>query len=479
MKSSLRHHLFLYLLLSAIVVIAANRAVAIYLISLEIHSQIENDMQRGLRDCVHHVGDRQAFLACYRARNEKSISRQVSDFVAICGPARSNTNSATRVVSRENTYSDANTGAQGICDSVNTARVRWVDDIAKQSAVERWMPFLQPKADWTGARLGPGAESPQLLLKSSEIDTILEQIWRLRDTKLIYVFPVIISLLIFALLSIMRMLMASVVSLEKSLLTLTPDNFNKPREISIKYREFESITKIYQDLCARLDESFRRARSFTSDASHELKTPLTILRGTAERLIADLPSGTQVQILARGMADEVERLIKISEQLLLLSRADANALMLQRQEFNLSAFIDQLADDAVIFEKNMTIHKDIDDDVVWYCDPVLVKQLVHNLYTNAVKYNVPHGRIDFELRRHASTLVLRIANTSAQVSRDLTEHAFDRFYRGDVSHNRTVDGLGLGLSICLEIAKSHHSTLTFEADVTPTVTLTLHAPLRF
>ena len=463
MKSSLRYHLFIYLFLSTAIVVAANRAVATYLISLEIHSQIENEMQRGLAACADHLSDRQDFLACYRAANQKSLSRGVSDFFVICNPP-------TAHAAPQYPYP---------CLALGASQVRWVDETEGSTALARWAsPFL-PHATWTGARLGLGVQSPHLLLPTSEIDAVLAQIWHLRDTKLIYALPVIIALLVLVILATMRMLMASVVSLEASLLTLGPDNFENAKTVNIKYREFEKIGTIYQDLCTRLEQSFRRARSFTADASHEIKTPLTILRGTAERLIADLPAGTPVQVLARGMADEVERLIKISEQLLLLSRADSHVLSLKRQDFDLSDFVDQLADDAVVFEKNISIEKNIEPDLVWQCDPVLVKQLIHNLYTNAVKYNVPRGYIRFELKRTQKWLEFSITNTSGPVSGELATHAFDRFYRGDASHNRVVDGLGLGLSICLEIAKAHQGTLTLDTDVQNTVRVVLRAPLAF
>ncbi len=292
MKSSLRYHLFIYLFLSTVIVVAANRAVATYLISLEIHSQIENEMQGGLAACADRMNERQDFLACYRAAHPKSLSREVSDFFVICNPS-----SAHAVP--QYPYP---------CLALGASPVRWVDEIESQTALARWAyPFL-PHATWTGARLGLGVNSPQILLPSSEIEAVLAQIWHLRDTKLVYALPIIIGLLVLVILAAMRMIMAPVVSLETSLLILGPDNFEQAKIVNTKYREFEKITNIYKDLCTRLDQSFRRARSFTADASHEIKTPLTILRGTAERLIADLPAGTPVQVLARGMADEVERL---------------------------------------------------------------------------------------------------------------------------------------------------------------------------
>jgi len=461
MIRSLRAHLYVYLFLSTILVVAANRTMATYLVSLETYRNIEQDMQRGLNVCGRQLDDRQAFLTCFREVNQLSISRAVSDFFFICTDGRP----------------QGPPSSDGPCPTIDANQVLWVDQIAQQSATRRWAAPFVANVQWRGARMNSEAQSPSILLDTQQIETLLSQVWNLRDTKLIYVLPIIVFLWAFLIFLLMRVLMSPVVSLERSLRTLTPNTFDQAIAITSRYKEFESITSIYRDLCVRLADSFRRARSFTADASHELKTPLTILRGNAERLIADLPHGMPAQLIARGMADEVERLIKISQQLILLSQADSDALIVERQDFDLSGFIDALADDAVVFEKNIMIEKEIQPGLVWKCDPILAKQLIHNLYTNAVKYNILHGLIAFKLQRSQGEFELCITNTSFAVSPEMATRVFHRFFRGDASRNRQIDGLGLGLSICLEIAKAHQGALTFEVANEDLVTLTLRAPL--
>ena len=142
MKSSLRHRLFIYLFFSTVIVVAANRAVASYMISLEIHSQIENEMQLGLAACADQLSDRQNFLTCYRAANQKSLSREVSDFFVICNPP-------TAHAAPQYPYP---------CLALGASPVRWVDETESQTALVRWAaPFL-PCATWTGARLGLGVQ---------------------------------------------------------------------------------------------------------------------------------------------------------------------------------------------------------------------------------------------------------------------------------------------------------------------------------
>ena len=116
--------------------------------------------------------------------------------------------------------------------------------------------------------------------------------------------------------------------------------------------------------------------------------------------------------------------------------------------------------------------------MIWRCDPALIQQLIHNLYTNAVKYNRPDGWIKFTLSSDGHMLELAIENTSENIPADLKEKAFDRFYRGDVARTRKVGGTGLGLSICHEIAMLHQGTLTLEPTRSQSVIVTLRAPLN-
>jgi len=455
-----------------VVVILVNRYLAKFLVSGDIYSVTGREIKASMQSCSNLLNFRTDFLECHKATNPDSLTTQMSDSLVICG-----------------TYGTSlSPGVHKICDEARNENIVWFDEsaqglwfetLAPSLAKRDWLRSGYSKFEWMGVRENATPDRPWIMIRTQNVEGFLTSLWQVRDHHLVYVLPAILLLIFLIGLWLVRAVLEPVKHLESSIKALTPESLIASKEISAQHTEFATITLLYKDMCLRLDESFRRVRDFTGHASHELKTPLTILRGTAQRLLTELPTGSQVQILAMNMAEEVERLIKISEQLLLLSRADADAFVLERKFFNLSEFVDQLADDALVFEKSLQIHKSIDADVVWLCDAVLVKQLVHNLYTNAVKYNVPHGSITFELRRQESGLQLQISNPSAGVVRELKERAFDRFYRGDGAHTRVVDGLGLGLSICLEIAKSHRGTLKLDVDPMNNVTLTLRAPLRF
>jgi signal transduction histidine kinase len=271
--------------------------------------------------------------------------------------------------------------------------------------------------------------------------------------------------------------MRPITTIQTKMSELTANTLDQSVNLQAPFKEFEPLVRVFDDLRFRLNDSFSKARRFAADASHELRTPLTILRGNVERLIHDLPIGSDAQIRMRSMSDEVERLIEITEKLLLLSRADANSLRRELAYVDVSQMLTQLVKDAHTFQSNLKISSTIAPDVVWYCDKTLVHQLIHNLYANAVNYNRDQGWIHFSLVRAEDEFQLTVENATSQVPSDLAERAFDRFYRGDASHARQVDGLGLGLSICLEIAKLHQAKLSLEVIDKQTVVARLSAAM--
>jgi two-component system, OmpR family, heavy metal sensor histidine kinase CusS len=240
-------------------------------------------------------------------------------------------------------------------------------------------------------------------------------------------------------------------------------------------REFKVLIDAYNTMLVRLETSFQQASRFSADASHELKTPLTILQGRLEQALqkADQPA---VQTELSELLDEVGRLSTITRKLLLLSQADAGWLTLQRTTIDLSGLLDDMAADAQMLLTDQTFVCDIDRHLSMQGDAVLLRQLFNNLISNAVRYCRPGGEIKLSAHKLQTSLEVVFSNATKAITAADRTRFFDRFYRGDAAHNRQVDGHGLGLSLAREITRAHGGDLVLLDTSLEIVTLRLTLP---
>ena len=171
-------------------------------------------------------------------------------------------------------------------------------------------------------------------------------------------------------------------------------------------------------------------------------------------------SGTQIRM--RVIADQVDHLIDISSKLLLLSQADANSIKLQLETLGLSQLVWNWTQDARSFDERIEIKHSIEPRLSCRGDRLLLLQVIQNLYTNAINYNIDRGWLRITLKQHAGEILLCFENPSEAIPSDFSERAFDRFYRGPDALAKGINGYGLGLSLCQEIAKVHGGSITID-----------------
>ncbi len=303
-----------------------------------------------------------------------------------------------------------------------------------------------------------------LAIDESEINLVLATTWEIRDYVQSRVLPLMAFLLILVSYYLSSHIINIINKIKKIISNTDIKNLNLEDQSVSVHDEFQSFIDVFNDLRLRLKASFDQASRFSAEASHELRTPLTILRGYAERGIKNSVENSNEQIQFILMAEEIERLINITDKLLILARSDAGHLDLSPSLVNLTDIFEQLALDAEIINPDLRISSNIQKKVLWECDHQLIHQLIYNLYSNAFKYNTKNGWIHFALSQSSNLLTLEILNSSDNVSVDLPQKAFDRFYRGEESHTRKIEGTGLGLSLCKEIAKIHGGNLTLSVN---------------
>ena len=243
--------------------------------------------------------------------------------------------------------------------------------------------------------------------------------------------------------------------------------------------ELGRLTEVFNQMLARLDASLGQVREFTLHASHELKTPLTIMRGELETALRrpDCPP-PQREFLA-NLLDEVQRLAKIVDGLVLLSKADAGQLVLHKDAVSFDELLrDSFADTQVLAQPfGITVSLSRCDPVVVQGDRHRLRQLLLNLSDNAIKYNQPAGRVEMSLARDGDAIELKIRNTGPGIPPEKLPRVFDRFFRCDPSHSSEIEGCGLGLTIAQWIVLAHGGAIDVTSEPGQLTTFTVRLPL--
>ena len=456
MKLSFRVVLFLNILIASAVIIIANRVAIQIFLPLQIKEQLTNELINYVEECGQFLPDRDNFQACIQSSENISLIKGFTGRYVLC---------SEQILTQQNE----------VCSTALNGAIKW-DAMTTVSGKEiQYADTEISKTEWLAANhYGEAKDRTVVLLSLHEVSLEISRMLRAyRDKNTIYVLPILMFLILLMTWQVFNVAMRPIKQIDQSIKTLDLKTFDIETALVAPYKEFLNIVDSFEKLRLKLIQSFDKARRFASDASHELRTPLTILRGNAEAIIKDLPVGSDEQIRMQMVINEIDRLVTITQKLLWLSRADANKLQPVFQEVNLSDVMGQWVLDAQTFNPKLKLTSNIQPKVIWNCDADLIHQLIGNLYDNAVKYNVANGWIHFRLQQDASGFYLSIENPSSPLPVDFETKAFDRFYRADDARSRSIDGLGLGLSLCQEIAAVHEAQLQVKASSEGIVIFTL------
>jgi len=278
---------------------------------------------------------------------------------------------------------------------------------------------------------------------------------------------------------LMKKSLTPIASLTKATRKITAQNLGERLPRTHNGDELDELTEVYNAMLSRLDDSFNRIREFTLHASHELKTPLTVLRGETETALRDESLSTTERERAASQLDELRRLARIVDGLTLLAKADAGQIPLATEPVNLAELVrDNFADLQILAEpQNLKVELESCKELFVRGDRHRLRQLLLNLADNAVKYNQPQGGVTMNLRRSGELAEFTITNTGAGIATELLPRVFDRFFRGDLAHGNTVDGCGLGLSIAQWIVAAHGGTIELVSRPGALTTVTVRLPL--
>jgi heavy metal sensor kinase len=243
--------------------------------------------------------------------------------------------------------------------------------------------------------------------------------------------------------------------------------------------EIGRLAGAFNEMLSRLNQSFRQIQQFSADASHELKTPLTTIRGEAEvALMGELTPGEYRRTL-QSIVEEVERMSAVVENLLTLARADADQVSLRREPVPLHETVMAVFEGLEGVARRKGVSLDLDEIAEVCCegDALWLQQVVTNLVANAVKYTLPGGRVWIGLREEKGWACLTVRDTGVGIPPEHLPHIFDRFYRVDAGRSRDSGGTGLGLSIVRWVVEAHGGTVHADSELGQGSTFTVRLPV--
>lgn len=226
--------------------------------------------------------------------------------------------------------------------------------------------------------------------------------------------------------------------------------------------EIGQLTHVLNAMFDRLQRSFEQVTRFTSDASHELKTPLARMRAQLETTLNGGHIGPTQRELLANLIEQCSQLSQIVDGLLFLSRADDRRLVMEQSAVDLVALAHELREDAEILsaEARLALEWDLPQELPVRGDIRLLRRARMNLIDNAIKYNRREGTITITASSRDGNALLSVRNTGPGIPATVRDEIFQRFHRGELAHGEGSGGHGLGLSIAREIARAHGGDVT-------------------
>ncbi len=231
---------------------------------------------------------------------------------------------------------------------------------------------------------------------------------------------------------------------------ITAESLDARLPVANSADEFGRLAGVFNETLSRLDAAFEQLRRFTADASHELGTPLTAIRSVGEVALQRSLTTEGYREVIGSMLEEVDRLARLVENLLLLTRAEAGRIPLSRAIVDLRELVASVSDGLRVLaeEKNQELIVELSGPVAVHCDATVLRQGITNLLHNAIKYTPPKGVIRVAATSNASgDAVIEVQDSGPGIPAVDQQRVFERFYRVDQARSRDTGGTGLGLAI--------------------------------
>jgi len=255
--------------------------------------------------------------------------------------------------------------------------------------------------------------------------------------------------------TIVRRTLKPISSITETAKEISGSDISKRLEITGPDDELTDLANTFNSMLDRLDKAFQRQRQFVSDASHELRTPISVIQGYANLLDRWGKEKKEVRDESiEAVKKEAQNMKSLVEGLLFLARSDDNRIDINKMEFYTDELMSEILQETEMIADKINIYSKRMDRVLLYADRELIKQMLRIFIDNSIKYTPSAGEIELDVIAHQDTIKFFIEDTGIGIPQEDIPHIFERFYRVDKSRS-DKKGTGLGLSIAIWIIEQH------------------------
>lgn len=277
-----------------------------------------------------------------------------------------------------------------------------------------------------------------------------------------------------------RLTLRPVDSMIHTLKQITAENLKLKIHLPDTKDEIKRLADTFNDMIERLERSFSSQQEFIEEISHELRTPLTILRGELEIALKKLRSPQEYEAVLVSSLEEIGKMSRVIEDLLVLARFDNNQMTLEIRRIDLGNLVGRALDDMKVLaeQKDIETSLSLQENLILDGDDFQLRRLFVNLFDNAFKYTSKKGNVTVMAHKDGTRAKVIVSDTGIGIPIDELPYIFDRFYQVAKSR-RANHGFGLGLSIAKSIVESHRGAISVESQPNQGSTFTVSLPLSY
>jgi heavy metal sensor kinase len=327
-----------------------------------------------------------------------------------------------------------------------------------------------------------GSDAPYLLVVNQSLEPVADQLDLLQNIFLVTV-PLTLALSGIGGWLLAHRSLAPVVQMSEHARRIGAENLEQRLPVANPRDELGRLAATFNQLLARLSDSFSQQRQFMADASHELRTPLSVIRTASAVTLQqeDREKGEYREALTI-VEQQARRLTRLVEDMFVLARADAGHPTLQAAEFYLDELLAETTRAAAVLaaEKGLRLEVPPLPEEPFRGDEELLRRMLWNLFDNAIKYTPKGGTVRVALESRDTECVVTVADTGTGIAPEIQPRIFERFYRADEARSRAGNsnegGAGLGLPIARWVAEAHHGRLELQRSDETGTTFVVHLP---